>query len=184
VAATQHLGALIEALGGRLAHLLLDVVKQRPPAVVFALEQRERRVEPAAVEVRVEVAEARRQAAAHLPVGRGIVAAPERATAVAQPEERVELPDQLDRRRPSPHRPDVYRPPGRGLGRHVEHRIRDVEACPHVYVAVRALELDVPRRAARLDQAVLEHERAELGVGRAVVDDLRPSRPAGRAAEV
>ena len=41
----------------------------RPPSPL-AGEQRERLVEPAAVEVRVEVAQARRQAAAHLPVGR------------------------------------------------------------------------------------------------------------------
>ena len=64
-----------------------------PPPVNSA----ERRVEPAAVEVGVEVAQARRQAAAHLPVGRRVVAARQLAAAVAQAEQRVEL---LDAARP------------------------------------------------------------------------------------
>ena len=54
------------------AHLPVDVGEQRDAAVRAVDEQAQRGVEPLAVEVRVEVAEARRQAAAHLPVGRRV----------------------------------------------------------------------------------------------------------------
>ena len=67
---------------------------------------RSARVEPLAVEVRVEVAEAGREAAAHLPVGARVLAARQPAPAVAQAEQRVELLDQLGRRGAPAHRPD------------------------------------------------------------------------------
>ena len=97
MAAAQPGGALVAAVGGRRAHLALDVVEQRRGAAVLAREQAERRVEALAVEVGVEVAQARRQAAAHLAVGRGMVAARQPAPAVAQAEQRVELLDELGR---------------------------------------------------------------------------------------
>jgi hypothetical protein len=134
----------------RRAHLPVDVPEQRVagrPRRVAAGEQRERLVEPAPVEVRVEVAEARRQAAAHLPVGRRVLAPVHLAPAVAQAEERVELLLELGRRRPAAQRADVHRVPRRGLRRHLEHRVGDVEAHPQVRVRILVLELDVARRA-------------------------------------
>ena len=65
-----------------------------------ALEVAEREVDLAAVGVRVEVPEAGRHAAAHLPVGRRVLAQLERAAAVAQPVERGELVGQLAGERP------------------------------------------------------------------------------------
>ena len=92
-----------EALRGRgRAHLGVDVREQRRPAVAVAGEQRERLVESPAIEVGIQVAQARGQAAAHLPVRARPGAARQLAGAVAQAEERVELLDAA--RRPSPGR--------------------------------------------------------------------------------
>ena len=86
------------------------------------LEMRERHVELAAVGVRVEVAEAGRHAAAHLPVRRRVLAHLQLAPAVAQPVERRELVGQLappargcraarrSRRAPAPARPPPRAP--------------------------------------------------------------------------
>ena len=91
----QHLRALVAALGRRLLHAFLEVAEQQRARLLGTREQRQRLVEPAAVGVGIEVAEAGRHAAAHLPVDRGVLAAREAAAAVAQPEERLELADQL-----------------------------------------------------------------------------------------
>jgi hypothetical protein len=144
------------------AHLLVEVGEQRGAPVAAAGEERERFVQPAAVEVRVEVAEARRQAAAHLPVGARPVAARQLARAVAQPEQRVELLDELDRRGAPAQRPDAD-PAARGRGRRdLEDRERDVEPAAQVDVAVDVLEARVPRRPQPLDEPALEQQRAEL----------------------
>ena len=91
-------GRALEALVARgRAHLLVDVREHGARGVAARREQPERGVEPPAVDVRVEVVQARRQAAAHLPVGRRVVAPRQLAPAVAQPEQRVELLDQLGR---------------------------------------------------------------------------------------
>ena len=174
-------GGALEALGGRRRpHLRLHVRQQRGPAV--DLEQAERLVEPLAVEVGIEVAQARRQAAPHLPVGRRVRPARQRPPAVAQAEQRVELLDQLGGRRPAAHRADADRVPGGRLARDLEDRERDVEPAAQVDVAVGLLlELRVAGRLERLDQPVLEHERAELGLGRLVVDVLGLAGPGRRA---
>ena len=138
VAAAQPGGALVAAVGRGRAHLALDVVEQRGRAVVLAGEQAQRGVEALAVQVGVEVAQARRQAATHLAVGRGMVAARQRAPAVAQAEQRVELLDELGRRGAPAQRPDGHAVPDGRLGRDLEDRERDVEAAAQVDVAVRA----------------------------------------------
>ena len=120
-AAAQPARALELLARGGAAHLVVDVGQQRRPAVALAGEERERLVEPAAVEVGVEVAQAGRQAAAHLAVGRRAVAPRERAAAVAQAEERVELLEQLDRRRAPAQRPDADAQPGGGRRGDLEH---------------------------------------------------------------
>ena len=169
--------------GRRLAHLRLDVREQRRSAV--DLEEAERPVEPLAVEVGVEVAEAGRQAAAHLPVGGRVRARVQRAAAVAQPEQRVELLDQLGGGGAPADGADADRVAGGGLARDLEDRERDVEPAAQVDVAVGLLlELRVAGRLERLDQAVLEHERAELGLGRLVVDVLGLAGPGRGRREV
>ena len=186
-AAPEPAGALeLLAVGGP-AHLGVDVGQQRRPAVALAGEERERLVEPAAVEVRVEVAEAGRQAAAHLAVGRGAVPPRERAPAVAQAEERVELLEQLHRRRAAAQRPDADAQPGRGRRGDLQDGERDVEAAAEVHVAVDVLAADVARRTVAADEAALEQERAELRARRLVVDRLGLGHPAalgGRRLEV
>ena len=78
-----------------------------------------------------------------------MVAARQRAPAVAQPEQRVELLDELDRAGAPAQRPDGDAVPGRRLARDLEDRERDVEAAAQVDVAVgRLLEALVARRAA------------------------------------
>jgi hypothetical protein len=59
VAPAQSGRAFEGKLGRRLAHLLLDVGQQRRTTVTGPQEEVERRIEPAAIQVRVEVAEAR-----------------------------------------------------------------------------------------------------------------------------
>ena len=169
--------------GRRLPHLRLDVREQRRSAV--DLEEAERPVEPLAVEVGVQVAEAGRQAAAHLPVGGRVRARVQGAAAVAQPEQRVELLDQLGRGGAPADGADADRVAGGGLARDLEDRERDVEPAAQVDVAVGLLlELRVAGRLERLDQAVLEHERAELGLRRLVVDVLGLAGPGRRRREV
>ena len=180
-APAQHLGALVAALAGRLLHALLDVAEQQPARLLGTLEQRQRLVEAAAVGVRVEVAEAGRHAAAHLPVDRGVQAARQATAAVAQPEERLELADQLLGRGLAAHRADVHRQAGGRLRRQLEHRIVEVEAAAQVEPAVGALQPLVAGRLPGLDQAVLEHERAQLRVRGLVVHHLGLLGPARRA---
>ena len=170
---------LVALLGRGRAHLRVDVREQRPAAVA-AREEAERRVEAAAVEVRVEVVEARRQAAAHLPVGRRPRAHAQLAPAVAQAEERVELLLELDSARAAAQRADRHGAPGGGLARDLEHREGDVQPAAQVDVRVVVLVDHVAGRAQRADQAVLEHERAELGARAAMVDDRRLLGPALR----
>ena len=73
-APAQPRRTLVQLLLGGRSHLALDVGEQTLPAVRSADEQPQRLVEPAAVEVRVEVAQARRQAPAHLSVRGRILA--------------------------------------------------------------------------------------------------------------
>ena len=160
----------------------VDVGEQRGAAVAPVDEQAQRRVEPLAVEVRVEVAEAGREAAPHLPVRARVLAPRQLAAAVAQAEQRVELLDQLGRRRAPAHRADRDRVPARRLERDLEDREGDVEPAAQVDVAVRAaLAAHVARRPQRLDQPVLEQQRAELGLRRLVVDVLGLAGPLGAA---
>ena len=56
-AAVQRRGTLVVELARGRAHLLIEPVEQQPPGV--AVEHAQRLVQPAAVQVRVEVAEAR-----------------------------------------------------------------------------------------------------------------------------
>ena len=171
--AAQPGGALVALLGGRRAHLRVDVREQRRAAVAAAREEAERLVEPAAVEVRIEVVEARRQAAAHLAVRGRPRAQPQRAAAVAQPEQRVELLLELDGAGAAAQRADRDRAAGGRLARDLEHGIGDVEPAAQVDVRVVVLVDLVARRAQRADEAVLEHERAELRARPAMVDDRR-----------
>ena len=68
---------------------------------------------------------------------------------------------------------------GRRLARHLEHGERDVQPAPQVHEGVGAAQTDVAGRPQRLDQAVLEHERTELGARLTVVDHRRVRRPPG-----
>ena len=170
--ALQRRRALVALQPRGLGDLRVDALEQRRAAVA-ADEQRQRRVQALAVEVRIEVVQAGREAAAHLPVRRGVLAARQRAPAVAQPEQRVELLDQLGRGRPPPHRADADRVAGGGLARDLEDRERDVQPAAQVDVAVGlALAAHVAGRAQRLDQPVLEQQGAELGLRDLVVDVL------------
>jgi hypothetical protein len=81
--APQPGGALEVLLGSRGAHLLVEMSEQRGAAVARAGEQRQGLVEAAAVEVGVQIAQARRQAATHLAIGAGPVAPRELAPAMA-----------------------------------------------------------------------------------------------------
>jgi hypothetical protein len=75
LAAAPQPGSALEALLARgNPHLLVHVREHRARGVAARGEQRERRVEPRAVDVRVEVVQARRQAAAHLPIDGWVVA--------------------------------------------------------------------------------------------------------------
>ncbi len=181
--AHQGGGALVAPAGGGLLDAAVDLAQQVLPGL-RALEVGERAVQLAAVGVRVQVAEAGGDAAAHLPVGRRVLAQLQRPAAVAQPVERGELVGQLRGERPAAQRPDVHGVPHGGLGGHLQHRVGDVQPAAQEHVAVGALELAVARGLPLLDQPVLEHQRAELRVGGAVVHDLGPLGPARRGAEV
>ncbi len=176
--AAQPGRALVALLGGGRAHLRVEVLDERRAAVALAAEERERLVEAAAVDVRVEVVEARRHAAPHLPVGRRPRPQAQLAAAVAQAEERVELLLELDGGRAAAQRADRDRPSGGRLARDLEDRIGDVEAAAQVDEGVVALVDDVAGRAQLADEPVFEEQRAELGVRRAMVDDRRLLGPA------
>ena len=79
-----------------------------------------------------------------------MLAARQRAPAVAQPEQRVELLDQLGRGRPAPHRADAHGVAGGGLARDLEDRERDVQPAAQVDVAV---GLGLPAHVARAGAA-------------------------------
>ena len=66
--APQPRRAFVALLGRGRAHLILDVGNQ-PLARVSRNEQTQRLVEAAAIQVGIQIAQTRRQAAAHLPVG-------------------------------------------------------------------------------------------------------------------
>ncbi len=101
-----------------------------------------------------------------------MVAAGQAPAAVAQAEQRVELLDELRREPPAAQRPDRHRVARGRLGGHLEDRERNVEAAADVHEpVVIAHQTNVAGRPELLDQAVLEHERAELRLGRAIVDD-------------
>ncbi len=61
-----------------------------------------------------------------------MLAARQAPAAVAQPEQRVQLLDQLQRQPPPAQRPDRDRVPGGRLGRDLEDRERDVEPAADV----------------------------------------------------
>ena len=114
-----------------------------------------------------------------------MLAAGQRAAAMPEPEERVELLDQLGGGRSPPHRPDAHGVPRGGLGGDLENRERDVQAAADVDVTVGvALAADVAGRPERLDQAVLEQQGAELGLRHLVIDVLGLGGPGGAAREV
>ena len=97
--AAQRRGALVALLGRCRMHLALDVVQQRPAGLTarrVADEQSQHLVEPPPIKVRIEIAQARRQAAPHLTVRRRVLTAGQPPPAVPQPEQRVELLNQLD----------------------------------------------------------------------------------------
>src|SRR3954447_9595332 len=94
-AAQRHGRALVAAIARRRLHLLVDPVEQALATVAATAERRERLLEPAPVEVRIEVAEAGREAASHLSVCGRVITAPHRAAAMAQPEQRLQLVDEL-----------------------------------------------------------------------------------------
>ena len=182
-APAQPRRTLVLLLLGRRPHLRPDVAEQPVAAVGFPDEQPERLVEPAPVQVRIEVSETRRQAAPHLPVRRRMLAEHESTAAMAKSEQRVELLDELVREPPAPQRPDRDGVAGRRVGRHLEDRERDVEAAADVAEPlVLSRQADVAGRAMLLDQAVLEHERAQLRVRALVVDDRGLDGPIGRPA--
>ena len=91
---------------------------------------------------------------------------------MAQAEQRVELLEQLDGRRPAAQRPDADAAPRRRRGRHLEDGEGDVQAAAQVDVAIDVLQARVARRAQALDEATLEQQRAELGVRALVLDRL------------
>ena len=113
-------------------------------------------------------------------------AAAQPAAAVAQAEQRVELLHQLDGGRAAAQRPDRHPVARRRLARDLEDGKRDVQPAAQVHERVGAPQAHVARRPQRLDQPVLEHERAELGARLAVVDDrgVRRPRRAPRPVEV
>ena len=169
-------------LGRRVAHL-----RPRRDRAARCRGRRRRRnrpqhlVEPASIQVRVEVAQARRQAAPHLAVGGWMVAPRQPPAAVAQAEQRVELLHQLERQPPTPHRSDRDRVARRGVAADLEDRKRDVEPAADVdEPVVAAGETLVARRPQLLDQPVLEHECPELGARGPIVDDGGVGRPARR----
>ena len=150
------------------------------PGVAGAAEHAERGVEPASVQIRVEITEARGQAPAHLAIRRRMLAARQDPATVAQAEQRIELLDELGGETPVAERPDRHGVAGGRLGCDLEDRKRDVEPAADVDEAViTGAQPGVPGRAQLLDQAVLEHERPELRRRRAVVDDRRVCRPFG-----
>ena len=63
----------------------------------------------------------------------------ELAAAMAQPEQRVELLDKLEREAPTPQRADRHRVTGRGARHHLEDRKRDIEPAADVDEPVIAL---------------------------------------------
>ncbi len=81
-------------------------------------------------------------------------------------------------------RADAQRAPARRLRRHLEDRVLHVQAAAHVDPLVGALQRPVARRLPFLDQPVLQHQRAELGVRGLVVHHLGPLGPAGGRREV
>gem|GEM_PF-4771402 len=100
---------------------------------------------------------------------------------MAQAEERVQLLLERDGGRPAAQRANGHGVAGGRLARDLEHRVGDVQAAAQVDERVVVLVDDVAGRAQLADEPVLEDERAELGVRRAVVDDRRLLRPALRA---
>src|SRR5438067_620727 len=184
LAPSQQRGGALEPLRPRrLAHPLVELRQEAGPGVGRE-EDSERLLDLAPVGVRIEVAEARRAAAAHLAVRRRVLAQLQPAPAVAQPEHRRELVGQLLGGAQPLDRADVDRVAGRGVGRRFQHGVLDVQPAAQERPLVGALERLVAARLPRLDQPVLQDERAELGVRRAVVDDRRALGPAGRRAEV
>ena len=99
-----------------------------------------------------------------------MLAQAQRAAAVAQREERVELLHELGRRAPAAQRADRHRAPLRGRGRDLEHGVRDVQPAAQVDVRVVVLHAHVARRAHLLDEPLLEDER--------VASDSDPAREA------
>lgn len=164
-APAQPQGALVAPITRGAAHLALDVAEQVRGRVAIQ-EQAKGLVQATPVEVRVQITQTRRQAAAHLPVGRRVLAAGQPAPAVTKPKQRIELLDQLASQTRTAQRADVDRVPGGRLAAYLEDRKSDVEPTPDVDQAVvEAIEADVAGRAKLLDQAVFEHQRAELRSG-------------------
>ena len=185
----QRLRAFEALLGGGGPHLAVDVPEQRlVSAGGLAQEEGQDLVQAPPVEIGVQVPQARRQAASHLAVGRGVLAPGQPPPAVAQAEQGVELLDQLERQPPAPDRPDGDSVAGRRIGGHLQDRERDVQAAADVDQPIVAPGQPlVAGRLELLDQPVLEDERAQLGAGGPVVHDggmARPGRRRRRRGEV
>src|SRR5947209_1094803 len=137
------------------------MLDQPPRAVVE--KQPQRLVKAPAVQVRIEIAEARGQAASHLAIGRWVLTARQLSAAVAEPEDRVELLHQLTCERLPAQRANRYRATGRRLRRDFEDRKWDVQAAADVdQPIVLANEPNVAGRCQLLDQAVLEYQCPQL----------------------
>ena len=90
-----------------------------------------------------------------------------------QAEERVQLLDQLGRGGAAAHGADADGVPGGRLARHFQDRKRDVQPAADVDVPVGVgLAAHVAGRLERLDQPVLEQQRAQLALGDRVVHVL------------
>ena len=180
-APVQRLRTLVATLLRGAAQLVTDVVQQRLSRTAGGSEQPQCLLEPPPVQVRVQVAEARRQAATHLAVRGRVLAAGQPTAAVTQPEQRVELLDELQRQPPADDRSDRDRVAGRRIGRDLENRILDIEPATDVHQPIVTPGQSLVAGRAQLgDQPALEDQRAELGDRRAVVDDLRLAGPGGR----
>ena len=138
-------------------HAPVDVARAAPSPAVGPLEERERPVEPPAVGVRVQIAQAGRHAAPHLPVDGGMSAAGQARPQWRSPNSDSSWSTSSARRGLAAHGPMFTAWPRGRLPRHLEHRVGDVEPAAQVAVAVRVLHALVAGRLPGLDQPVLQH---------------------------
>ena len=141
----QRRGRLVALLSRRRGHPVVDLLEQGRRGALGGLEQRQRRVDLAAVGVGVQVAQAGGAAAAHLAVDRRRVAPAQRASAVAQLEQRRQVVGQLGRAACGPRSgPTLMARPAAGCGGDLEHRVLHVQPAAHVHPPVGALQRLLP----------------------------------------